>query len=220
MAGADTEGRWGDLLTDGHVRAARLNFMQPWLVGLAFALLALGSCMSMSIRAVDVAPRTDNATQRVSSLVEREQRPVLDALAGLPALEMTSERAADLPRASELPEVARMALAGLDRSDDLPAELPLARLQPSDFWAQPWPHAQLATTRAEDVVLLGAVANNGSYYVEPVRWIGVFRKKDGRWAMASLSDSGFVRLPEGASVRAVEIPRTLRPVLPNAGEAG
>lgn len=207
---------WERLVTDGHVRAARVRWMQPWLILLAVLAILLGFYMAAA-----TASRRGSAEGAPSSGVvesQRLQRPVASALRHLPKLNVSQNEGNTLPLFSAIAsDVIPPLLTELNSSGRLGArEIPVKVISVEDFWRKDWPHgANLVGTGTGDVRLVGAVANRyGVQYVSGARWLGVFRRKNGKWSVVSATDGDFYAPSGPPSTSLLNIPLTLRPVLP------
>ncbi len=203
--------RWSDLITEGHVRAARLRRMQPTLyLGGVVAIIA-GFYMAVAIP----GPSNVAAQSPAQDQVARSRQPVTDALAGLPPLAISAAEYPQLAPADQLPKVAQTLLDSLNKSGKLP-DMPLDEKTAQDFWTKPWPLTDLPTVGNDQVRLVGAIANDGNaYYARPIRWLIVYSRRKDHWEMASASDQPFT--PKTTPAVSLEnIPLTLRSVLPVA----
>lgn len=221
-AGGNVPLAWELLVTDGHVRAARVRWMQPWLVALALIFIFLSIYLALVVH-----PTAHDSGLSESGGAEDAGVRLRDRVAAterlLPSLGVAQEEGRTLPLLSDVgPHVVTPLLAELNRSGRLGnGDLPVATRSIDDFWRKPWPHdASLVGAGSGDVRLVGAVINRGNAaFVSGGRWLGIFRKRHGEWQVASAEDAGFLPATGYPATALEAIPLTLRPVLPQVEEA-
>jgi hypothetical protein len=202
---------WEALVTDGHVRAAQVRWLQPWLIAAAILAILVSFYLAAAVhKSTSESPapsaRVDNSTGDVSA-----------AVAGLPALQVGEDEGNTLAPFRQIGQiVVPRLLRGLEQNDRLGTDvIKVTPLSVEDFWRQPWPHSKLVGTGTGDVRLVGAVANQGTVeYVSPTRWMGVFRKRNGHWQFLSAIEAGFSPAAGRPVALLEDIPLTLKPVLP------
>ncbi len=203
---------WESLVTDGHVRAARLRAVQPALITLAIFAVLLGFYLALIVR-----EKTAGGYVPAMQAGGDPGAPVRAAVAGLPPLQVLPAEGRTLAPFKQIGEAVIPALLDeLNRSGRLGTQaIHVASLSTEDFWRKPWPHDALVSTGEGDVRLVGAVANQGSaYYVNGTRWLGVFSKRHGEWRFLSAAMPGFSIAAGQPATPLENIPLTLKPVLP------
>ncbi|MEO1169889.1 MAG: hypothetical protein AAFW97_14370 [Pseudomonadota bacterium] len=206
---------WEQLVTDGHVRAARVRRIQPVLVGLGIFLILLGW---WSFSSIETSATENNRASTLQGEVDRQQREARLALAGLPAPSVGREDLSRIPTTEQATEIERQMLDTLDASNEVPAALPndldVQSLDAEAFWNDAWEPGTAYVVDTRRVKLLGVILNGGSAeYPQLQRWLAVFRRAEDRWDVVYISAPDFIGPPETPSVEIGEIPITLRPVL-------
>src|SRR5581483_7707750 len=129
-------------VTDGHVRAARLRRLQPWIVALAILLLVGGAIV------IGLAPTIQPATSvasRVQLKLAQIQKRAEFAFTALGRLTPHIEDPARLPPDREIPDVVKAMLASLTASGDLPeGNLTFKQIDEDAFWAGNWGTEQVS----------------------------------------------------------------------------
>jgi hypothetical protein len=208
-------GRWRELITEGHVRAARLRRLQP-----SFVTIGLGAMLIGFFLAANFQPKEslDRGEPTADTIVAAAKRPAIQAMANLPALTIQGDDIKPLVASSEASQLAATILAGLASTGSLPHDPPpMKPMTPADFWSGDWPIDALPVTETRNLKLVGAIFKTpvqGVY--QPVRWIGVFEKRGGQWKFLSLKAPGFFVIAGQPTAKAEDIPVTLRPLLPPA----
>jgi hypothetical protein len=205
---------WEYLVTDGHVRAARLRWMQPWLVTIGSGFLVVGFFLAVGVSG---PATTINSTNRLGSEVSDAQKPVVEAVNGLPPLKFAEGTTPQLVAAKEIGSaLIPLVLGELNKHDRLPSDqVEISTATASGFWRKEWPHDKLIATGNDTVKLVGGVVNAGSEaYVVPRRWLGIFRKTSGKWQYATAEGSEMIAVENQPHVLPEAIPLTLSPTLP------
>ena|SRR5438105_4653336 len=205
---------WESLVSDGHVRAARLRRVQPWVVGLGVLLLWLGFWIASR------APTVRTDASAASSLQERMVKAhtrANAALAAVPRLSPTASVAGSLPPLSEVAGVIADTLQSLDKSGGLPmATFDFVETDRQAIWKGDWTAERVHYVRDGDVMLVAATVNAGSAArVQPMRWMGAFKKFGNRWQYTSLAGAGFFAPREYPAVQPAQIAQSLAPLLPD-----
>lgn len=197
---------WQQLVTEGHVRAARWRNAFPWLFAGALAAVILGVILMLSLPVRQPSARMAEAKAAYAA----EQRTAV--------ARFLRDRAtvAELPANVEsvpAPEAfaARMAevLAALDQDGKLPAQV--TRQDAATFWRGDWQADRLHAVTDGDTILVGAFVA-----VPPMlqRAYGLFRRDDaGQWHYYCLAVPGAQYCSQPA-VDPAAIPATLRGLLP------
>jgi hypothetical protein len=204
---------WELLVTDGHVRAARIRRIQPWIIALAVILLWGGILIARMGPAIQ--PSTSVAS-RVQARVAALQARAVAAFTALGRLPAKPDKPDRLPSVAEIPDVVQALLTSLNGSNKLPeGNLTFAKTDDEAFWAGNWPTEQISYLKSGDRYLIGAYAHVGPpTSQQAVRWVGIAKNIDGKWQYASLGWSGLY-VPQGVpntSPQAITL--TLDPFLP------
>lgn len=200
-------------MTDGHVRAARLRRIQPWII--VTALLCVWGGIWVARLAPAIQPQTSVAMriqQRLSQIQAREAL-AFNLLSRAPLRPEQPDRLAPV---GEIPRVVQALLGALNDSGSLPEKsVKLGKLDAQAFWAGNWPTEQVSYVKSGGTYLLGAYAHVGpSTSVQPVRWLGALKKIDGKWQYASLAGAGTYIPPRLPSTSPQSISLSLEPFLP------
>jgi type II secretory pathway pseudopilin PulG len=204
-------------VTEGHVRAARLRRLQPWIIALAIVLLVAGFIV------IGLAPNIQPATSVASRVQQRLMQIHARAEAAFTALAKLPPRVDDpqrLPPDREIREVVDALLASLTKSGDLPeGNLTFKQIDEDAFWAGNWGTERVSYLESGDTYLLGAYAHVGAAgSTQPVRWVGAVKKIDGKWQYASIGWGGLYMPPGLPSVPPQSIAVSLDPFLPSLPE--
>lgn len=204
---------WELLVTDGHVRAARLRRIQPWLI--AAGLLCVWAGIWVARLAPTLQPQTSVAMRIQQRLAEIQAREAV-AFTALSRAPLRPEQPDRLAPVSEIPQVVQALLLSLNDSGDLPQQsMKLGKLAADAFWAGNWPTEQVNYVKSGSTYLLGAYAHVGSSTSQqPVRWLGALKKIDGKWQYASLGGVGTYLPPGLPSTSPQSISLSLEPFLP------
>jgi len=201
---------WQLLVTDGHVQAARIRAVQPWLTSIGIGLILIGALLQFVIPAPVLRSRDQLVQQEYDALYA----PVRTLVLGLPSERVATRDYNKLVPAAEIPAVAAAIEDALNASWKLPHDrLTLVEVSPTTFWLEPWPFFSLISTGNDDLKLVGA-AVNVSTPSEPKlrRWIGIFQQKNGRWRHVSLGIPEYFAPAPSASFADVAL--DLKPLLP------
>ena len=204
---------WELLVTDGHVRAARLRRLQPWIIALGVVLLWCG--IIIAGLGPSIQPKTSVAMRVQERLAQLQMRAsvAFNALSRVPPRPDKPER---LPSVTELPEVVQALLTSLNTSNKLPeGNLKFTKVDQDAFWAGNWPTEQISYLKSGDRYLVGAYAHVGpATSQQAVRWVGAVKNIDGKWQYATLGWPGLYVPPglPGASPQAISL--SLDPFMP------
>lgn len=204
---------WQQLVTDGHVRAARVRRIQPMLIAIAIVLMLVGWFL---LGLVEPSKTENNRAHVLVGEVTRQQVKATYAFAGMPPPRVGYSKLATLPHFATLGDTQKRILTELDRADGVPKDMGIKEVTPSAFWRVPWKPGEMVTSGSGDVRVIGALVN--SSIVDPDvpdlgRWLGVFRKRNGSWSAISIEAPGFVGIEGTAVVPINAIPVTLAPLL-------
>lgn len=202
---------WEHLVTEGHVRAARLRRVQPVMILAAVILMVLGLALFSIVK----PPTLKN--QRVNLLnaqIERQQRRTLEVFSGLPAPRIKRSALKDQMSLEALTDANEQILAELNRRGAPPTSLTIDQVSPAVFWRVAWPQRRIVMTGDSKVKLAGALINVASPDAPQAgRFLGIYRRTDGVWTMVTVEAPDFYGLAAQPSVRIETVPVTLRPLL-------
>ncbi len=216
---------WEQLVTDGHVRAARLRAVQPVLLWVAIVLCVIGGFGALVVDG-PVVREFERQGER-GQLADR--RRVETACFNLPDIDLEQGEALKLAPAFEIERVVQLIVDGLNDDGRVPEVLPVLKVDRQGFWDFGWPVDRLGSFRKGNVILVGAVVADERQVSatrkarSPVRWIGVFRQSGGKWNGVSLRFSGaFVPAGRGQAIDPADFPVTFRHLVPafESGRAG
>ena len=208
---------WEQLVTDGHVRAARLRRLQPWILISGLALIWIGA------RVAGLAPVV-RPTASIAGIVQEKasalHRQAVSAFGTIPRSVLSKEDAGKLPPVSEVVELIRAIQKSLDASSDLDEHaIHFKELGTDDLWKGNWGVAQAGYLKSGDFYLVVAnVAAGSEANPQPMRWVGAFREFDGKWQYVTLAGPGFFQPPGFPAVRADGLALSLRSWLPDLPE--
>jgi hypothetical protein len=204
---------WELLVTDGHVRAARLLRLQLWLVALALVLLWLGIMVVHLAPAIQ--PKTSVAARVQERLTELQARAAA-AFTALTRVQPQPDRVDRLPPVDEIPQVVQALLGSLSADDKLPADnVTFTKVDRDAFWSGKWPTEQVSYLKSGGTYLFAAYAHVGpSGSTQAVRWMGAARNFGGKWQYASLGGPGLYTPPGVPSTAPQAIGLSLDPFLP------
>jgi len=223
---------WERLITEGHVRAARLRSARPFFIWPGVALVALGVLGFLYLSAPSHTDAFDPA-QIVLSKAENYRRPVLQKIDAMRfPRRFNDEDVSKIATSEKLARAIQNILASLDEKDAFPND-GFQTLQPSEFWDKPWPQDVPVTTafvvNKGELMALGAYANAGDAENPELKpWIGLFKKQDdkmwglfnwmlpenkGKWMVVSLKDGSFYAHPDKPVVSAQDVAVSLRALM-------
>lgn len=206
---------WELLVTDGHVRAARIRHAQPFIAGLGALLTAAGltavlfSPISKAVLPFLPKPQTvyenfvtEANSKRTAAVNQILSIPPAPTLALSPDQIRADMQAGRLGSTNDIPGVQADIEKALNDNGKLPADYAFAEMAASTFWRGTWPGGiQIATVTGAKTRLFGLVAINegsgifGAPTHQAVRWLAAARLTNGRWKLHHLS-TGYV--PQGA----------------------
>lgn len=202
---------WEQLVTEAHVRAARLRRIQPLLVGTAIAMMITGVFILQNIKPPEVE---NDRLKTLTTYVDRQQWRVLEAFSGLPQPRISPS---EVPRLIEGPAMVTLhqeVLTELNRAGDLPANPKLGEVEPSAFWRSPWPKDRFVWTGSGDVRVVGGLFNAGNAeFPSPMRILFVYRRHGDDWTAVTVAGPDFISLAGTPHVPIQTLPITLKPVL-------
>lgn len=204
---------WEQLVSEAHVRAARIRRLQPWIIVLG--VLLIGAGLKIAGLAPSIRPGSTVAG-RIAQRLSAIQSATDAAFTGLERTPIHPQDPGKLPPIEEIPQVVHTLLASLNDSGKLAFDaVTLKKVKPAAFWSGEWPTEELDYLKASGLYLVAAEAHAGSStYPQPVRWIGAFKEIDGKWQYATLAWPGLYVPPGYPSVSPQSLPLSLRGLLP------
>lgn len=209
---------WQELVTDGHVRAARLRRRRGPIIVVAIAAVLAGLVVASFI------PPTYGAY-----MVRGEANGLLDAIKGLintrleraRPLQLKVAEINSLVPAAELGSVAAEIAKGLAANGRLPDDLKYETVSLSRFWEFSWPLDRLIVANTEGYVVVGGVVARPCENADSVndsrsdalRWIAIYRRTDRGWLPASLKIAGSCAVNGVPTVIPDRVAETLRVLL-------
>ncbi len=212
---------WKKLVTEGHVRGARLRAAQPTLLLLAILLCVIGGYGAIRIK----PPPSKQLEQQGSQEEIRAQvQQINDVFSKIPALTLDRPRASKLAPAFEVQRITKIITDQLDENGKLPEILPLQKISQDEFWGFNWSVENLQHYKNGNIILVGAIVSDERKIAPrqarpPIRWIGLFRKNKGQWLAYSLRfPNGYVSPDNSQMIRPTDYPKTFARLLPDAKE--
>jgi len=208
---------WEHLVTEGHVRAARLRTITPLVVALGIALVVLGVSGFSYLSMLD-GPAGFNLREILILKTHDYKRPVLERVRSFYFdRRFTQDEVAKIADQERLSEAVQNILTKLEDKEALPED-DFQLLSAKDFWEKPWP-SDVPVTMAlavvkDGLVAVGTIANADDDHSPVLKpWIGLFKRKERgffslgkeKWIFASLSGPQFYVLPDKPSVKAEDI---------------
>ena len=205
---------WEHLVTEGHVRAARLRRVSPAFLALSALLVALSGMYAIYQPPVSVALASPDLlmSQRKQQLIQEVQARFLKA----PLLSVSSADLQEFPPEDQLPAVLKALKDSLQSTGSLPSTFPItAAKDPDAFWSWDWPYKSVVSLDRGDLRAFGAVVAstppNGAS--RPVRWLAIFRKTSSGWNDVDVRANGFVILKDEPQVSPSDIPVSLNELM-------
>ena len=184
---------WELLVTDGHVRAARLRYLAPFGILAGVLLFALGWFV------LSTGPSSQqfysNSDFIMRQRADEARQPVLNTFAQVPALSVSSDEVPHLVPESALPDVYKAVRDGMAAGKP-PVDLSIVKAKSAgEFWSWAWPHDRLISLDQGDLRAFGAVVFSkgqpGQSYPGPVRWLAIFRRFPSGWDDVAIQANGF-----------------------------
>lgn len=208
---------WELLVTDGHVRAARLRRLQPWIIGLGIVLLWLGVVI---MRLGPDLAQGASASMKLQERLMKLQQHAETSFQKIPPPALSPDAMKQLPPAKEVVEVIEATTKSLQASGDLEGDVKFKEIEEEAFWKGDWGTEQVNYLRDGNELLVAANVSVGApNYPQAARWIGLFHrgetvKGDKQWTYASLA-AGNVFVPrEKPYVAPGQVALSLSPFLP------
>ena len=207
---------WENLVTEGHVRAARLRLAAPYIVtlGVLVAIIGIYGFITSSWQS-SYPPIRQTLQLRLNEF----RIPIEDNLSALAANHptFTMEQMKVLPPVSELPKVVETLKSGLNKDGSYPKELAdsITEVDPTDFWQGSWAPGKIVTVNKGDLRAFGAFVTLGTEYygASVARWIGIFKRVRDGWSAVSINQPGMVYPQFYPVVTPDQIPRSLKTLM-------
>lgn len=202
---------WESLVTPGHVNAARLRRLQPWLLAIGLVLILLGQRMLTEVRP-EVA--VNNREIVLDKEMRKVRRTAEEAFLLIPSPAVRRSQLARLVPADSLAETHKLILQELNRTGELPKRVKYSKVSASEFWRTEWPADRIIIAQNSKLKLVGAIFNAGTAeFPVPARWLSVYSRRPGGWENVAIYGGDFVGLQDQPIVNAGDIPVTLKPLL-------
>jgi hypothetical protein len=208
--------QWEQLVTQGHVRAARWRKAAPFLFWGAVAAISLGVLLALSL---PHNPPSTRVSEAKTAYADEQRRAVSQFVQESgDRLSQPPQTAIQAPTPDAAQAALTAALGALRRDGDLPATV--TRQTTDAFWRGDWQADRIQAVEDGRTILIGYYVDvaNRSYQQPPQvrRIIGLIRRDDqGTWQHYCLAMQ--VTLPCGSPViDPTTIPATIRGLLPAA----
>ncbi len=185
--------QWEELVTDGHVNAAKMRAARPFILGFGLLIFLFGGALFGEYGRFDPASISLNKNEQQID-TRRKSIDRVFASIKLPKLDDTAK--AKMAPAYELPVIAEAILSSLNENGKLPDTLPITELSKAEFWQFDSDVGKIQLLGVGKLKLIAARVTdeqrqrryNVRVPAEERLWIGLFRKgKDGKWQAYSLS---------------------------------
>lgn len=208
--------QWEQLVTQGHVRAARWRKAAPFLFWGAVAAIILGVLLALSL---PHNPPSTRVAEAKTAYADEQRRAVSQFMQGSgDRLSQPPQTAIQAPTPDSAQAALTAALDALRRDGDLPATV--TRLTADAFWRGDWQADRIQAVEDGRTILIGYYVDvaDRSYQQPPQvrRIFGLIRRDDqGEWQHYCLAMPGAP--PCGSStIDPTTIPATMRGMLPAA----
>ncbi|KPH69854.1 hypothetical protein [Novosphingobium sp. ST904] len=206
--------QWEQLVTQGHVRAARWRMAAPFLFWGAVAAIILGVWLALSL---PHSPPSTRVSEAKAAFVDTQRRAVSQFIQGSgDRFSQPPQTAIQAPAPDPAQAAVTAALDALRRDGDLPATV--TRLTADAFWRGDWQADRIQAVEDGRTILIGYYVDvaNRSYQQPPQvrRIFGLIRRDNqGAWQHYCLAMQG--ALPCGSpAIDPTTIPETMRGLLP------
>lgn len=177
---------WEQLVTEGHVLAARLRATSVSVVSTGILLMFLGTCGLLYLQvgtSREVSVPSEFLREKIVDYKQSAQNNV-KALSF--QRELTDKDRQELAPSSQLPALVDAVLEELNKTGTLPKNIAVVDLAPKEFWNTRWSNEHSIDTvfrvSRKNVMALGALVNVGNE-TDPIvkQWVGLFKKQDDKW---------------------------------------
>lgn len=211
---------WEQLVTEGHVRAARLRAAQPALISLAVLLCIIGGYGTLRINPPDAAL---NELSSSSETIQVQKQQINSFFSNLPDISLDANDTINLAPAYEIERTIKLITDSLNGNGKLPEVLPFQKLNKKEFWGMDWPAQNLHYYKKGKIILVGAVLSDERQISAirqkrpAIRWVGVFRKDKGKWSAYSLRfPDAFILGGKADTIKPSDFPVTFSRLIPDA----
>lgn len=208
--------QWEQLVTQGHVRAARWRKAAPFLFWGAVAAIILGVWLALSL---PHSPPSTRVSEAKTAYADEQRRAVSQFVQESgDRLSQPPQTAIQAPTPDAAQAAVTAALGALRRDGDLPATV--TRLTADAFWRGDWQADRIQAVEDGRNILIGYYVDfaDRSYQQQPQvrRIFGLIRRDDqGTWQHYCLAMPGVP--PCGSpTIDPTTIPATMRGLLPAA----
>lgn len=208
--------QWEQLVTQGHVRAARWRKAAPYLFLGAVAAIILGVLLALSL---PHSPASTRVSEAKTAYADAQRRAVSQFMQESgDRLSQPPQNAIQAPTPDAAQATMTAALTALRRDGDLPATV--TRQTADAFWRGDWQADRIQAVEDGRNILIGYYVDfaNRSYQQPPQvrRIFGLIRRDDqGAWQHYCLAMQG--ASPCGSpTIDPTTIPETMRGLLPAA----
>ena len=207
---------WEQLVTEGHVRAARLRMIAPYIIGIGVFAVTAG-VYGFIIKPSHTPLPSMSVT--LQNRLHEFKAPVIQPfqiLSFVPPL--TTEQINELPPDRELPKVIELLKASLQESESYPKELVdiIKEVDLSTFWQGRWPVVGIVTiSDKKDLRAFGATVMQKTRYgtTAPARWIGIFKHSPKGWMVVSISHQGMAAPSEFPTAKPDDLAVSLKKLM-------
>ena len=206
---------WELLVTDGHVRAARLRYLAP--LGILGGVLLITMGWLVLIEAPPSQAFYSSSEYALIQRADQVRQPVLGTFAQVPGLYVQSTEIPQLVPESELPKIFDAVNGGVATGSFPPAMSVSQAKSAAEFWSWNWPRDKLISLDRGDLRAFGAIvfpkAQPGQADLNPVRWLAVYRKFPSGWENVAIKATGFIAPPGEKTAVPADIPISLRKLM-------
>lgn len=207
--------QWEDLVTEGHVRAARWRRAAPLIVAIASLAILFGAIGIASLPELTTASRVVEAKR---ALVRQHQQAIavfLESKANPPETLPENAAAAISPRTS--PALIDHLLSSLSEKGEL-SEIAVS-VTPDTFWRGDWTPGKVVAVERGSTVLVGYYVNVNTQTPDLRRVFGLLRKggaNGNTWTFHCVLIVGAIMCGRGELIEPSLIPATMRDLLPES----
>jgi hypothetical protein len=187
---------WEQLVTEGHVRAARVRMIAPYIIGFGILAVMAGVYGLLLMTSNTSLPSMSEILQKRLNAFKAPVIQPFQYISTVPS--MTMEQMKDVPPASELPKVIEMLKASLQANEAYPKEFNelIKEVNPSTFWQGKWPAVGIMTINKGNLRAFGTtvIQDTDKLYGGgmPARWIGIFKHISKEWLIVSINYPGMI----------------------------
>ena len=147
---------WKELVTDGHVRAARWRLAKPFIILLAIILCTIGGYGLLNFDAPEFPKvKTTNNVEKWS----QKSTLIRGFFSNPPTVKLDAAAQAKLAPAYEIDKIVEIIQKSLDETNQMPSSLPLIKMVKGDFWQFDWSVENLPYFIEDNIIVVGAVVS-------------------------------------------------------------